>query len=120
MTHPAMTDEQIERGKAMKALGRTWQEIADAFGISVYQARYYLKPGVRERDRQRKEKIRRTQQYYGPVGHIVSTKRIAERAAERLQQQIPSDTRNLTQRMFGDPVFERSSLYKKLQEKAGA
>lgn len=32
---------------------------------------------------------------------------------QRLRAFIPEDTRGLTGRMFGDPVFERSALYRK-------
>lgn len=32
---------------------------------------------------------------------------------QRLRAAIPEDTRGLTGRLFGDPVFERSALYSK-------
>lgn len=41
---------------------------------------------------------------HGRVDEAVAAARLAE---------IPPDTRNLTQRICGDPLFERSALYKK-------
>lgn len=42
---------------------------------------------------------------HGRVDEMVAAARLAE---------IPPDTRDLTQRVCGDPVFERSALYKRL------
>lgn len=42
---------------------------------------------------------------HGRVDEVVAAARLAE---------IPPDTRNLTQRVCGDPVFERSALYRRL------
>lgn len=42
---------------------------------------------------------------HGRVDETVAAARLAE---------IPPDTRNLTQRVCGDPIFERSALYKRL------
>ncbi|TIO15612.1 MAG: hypothetical protein E5X86_19780 [Mesorhizobium sp.] len=42
---------------------------------------------------------------HGRVDESVAAARLAE---------IPPDTRDLTQRVCGDPIFERSALYKRL------
>lgn len=39
----------------------------------------------------------------------------AERGWRRQLPFIPSDTRNLTSRICGDPIFERSALYRRQQ-----
>ena len=41
-----------------------------------------------------------------------------EERAARLAE-IPQDTRNLTQRVFGDPVYERSALARRHREAPG-
>lgn len=40
--------------------------------------------------------------------------RVDEKVAAARLAEIPPDRRNLTQRIAGDPVFERSALYRKL------
>ena len=42
-----------------------------------------------------------------------------EERAARLAE-IPQDTRNLTQRVFGDPVYERSALARRHREAQAA
>jgi hypothetical protein len=50
-----------------------------------------------------------------PTLHMAEWRVTKEERAARLAE-IPQDTRNLTQRVFGDPVYERSALARRHRE----
>lgn len=47
------------------------------------------------------------------AGIFYTTGRQADADWLRLREEIPDDRRDLTARTFGDPIFERSALYRK-------
>ena len=54
-----------------------------------------------------------------PALHMAEWRVTKEERAARLAE-IPQDTRNLTQRVFGDPVYERSALARRHREAQAA
>jgi DNA-binding MarR family transcriptional regulator len=105
--------EQIGRARLWRNLGISWGEIGRRFGCKpdtvqraldeVFRAkeqkRSKNRPSRKKRDgvRERRDGYRPTEEEY--------------RAAAAL---IPKEDRDLTGRMFGDPMFCRSALYRKL------
>lgn len=112
----SMTPEQTQRARAMLNAGRSTREVADFFGCHAQTIRRYLDPKYREtriaqirRNREGVEKIAAKAVHGGPLSAA------SLRAdAERRMAEIPADTRSLTGRMLGDPLFERSALYRKM------
>lgn len=47
------------------------------------------------------------------LSRIAATGRVDPETLEERLAEIPHDTRTFQQRLFGDPVFERSALYQK-------
>lgn len=104
-----MTNEQIEKARAMRAGGSSWRAIGIEFGTSGKTVRMAVD---REFAEAQNSKIR-SPSWRGLTGSydLVSSEDIA-----KMRAQIPDHRRDLTAYTFGDPVFEHSALYAKRQE----
>ena len=122
---PAERNRLIGLALEMRALGMQVQEIADELGVDRRSVTYWVNPESREKTKERarvktrtarNEARRREREHMGNfnVGHVVTTKGGPSEAdyQARLQEMPQQDTRSVTGRTFGDPVFERSALGK--------
>ena len=117
-----LTDEQIERARALQTEGWSWRRIGDLLGIHNETLRRNCDPAYAEH---RKAKDRKRVRDRGTTG-VHATRNAVEPNGEHRERfraeigarlaEIPPDTRSLTARAFGDPIFERSALYRKMQE----
>jgi hypothetical protein len=95
-----MTEEQIiEAARAMRKKNWTWVHIARQLGVD----REWLKERLSEPTRGRSKRG-------------IALVRQVERDAQMRKAEIPEDRRDLTARIFGDPIFERSALYQKMMQ----
>lgn len=101
----------------LRKAGKTWQEIADALGVSSTTAHMAGDPSYEQkrinRDRARRAELTNS----NGIHKRFDPSRISAADAQRIVAGIPADTRNPIQRMFGDPPYERSALYQKMQGK---
>lgn len=112
-----LTDEQAEAAWKMWENGATYAAIGRKFGVDPKTVQRRLDPDWAE---QRCEQINRSRRSEKANAEPLPPRFVASRVrddAAVLMAQIPADTRNLTQRCFGDPVFERSALARIRQEK---
>lgn len=110
---PDIPDEIVERARALRAGGMSWTRIAALLGVGDDGLRRRLVPGYAERRvaasraayaaRSRGEK-KRVQ-----VNRVSSTG-VTPDEAWRALASIPADTRDLTARLFGDPLPGRRAL----------
>lgn len=121
-----MSDKEIAQARKLRAEGKTLHEVANILGYNYTTISRNTKPGglAKHRDRQAEYYRRKTERaevkqrriadgsVFGSAGNCGEAPHVRERA-ERLMAQIPHDTRNLTQRMFGDPLPQRSALWQK-------
>jgi hypothetical protein len=91
------------RAEKMRANGETWTAIGREFGVDPKTAKTRLDPAYRE-----KRRIRCRSANPGVMRSYVKSEPIEN------VPPVPPDTRGLTARAFGDPIFERSALYAKL------
>lgn len=109
-----VTPEMIETMKRMEKRGRTKTEIADFLGISRATVTIHLSEQSKERRRKydagiRAEKAETEWTKILPSPTLQS--RRTEQDWQRLRAEIPKrDNRDLTGRIFGDPLPERSAL----------
>lgn len=108
-----VTPEMATKMKRMKKRGRTIQEIADKFGMDRSTISMHVNDGILERRReyqkQRREELKAAQEGRSAVGYVTSKK--IDEDWQRLRAEIPKrDNRDLTGRVFGDPLPERSAL----------
>lgn len=96
MSGPRVTNNVIRRAKLLRSQGRLWREIADELGFRYHST-------IREacmRDRKYDDDT---------FTRGINSTRLQ---AERLMDEIPHDTRDLTARVCGDPLPGRSALDK--------
>jgi hypothetical protein len=85
--------EIINTAKTLRYRKWNWQNISDHLRVDVAWLRAACAPERRDRSRLRNGSVAR-----------------ADRDAMRLMAQIPSDTRDFTARIMGDPLPGRSAL----------
>lgn len=99
--------ELVNTGRLLRARGCNWAEIARQVGTSKDWIRRRLDPqylkGVRERDRSRSHNRRKD-------GSARAWRPMTDEDLRRYWASMPADKRDLTGRMFGDPVTGRSAL----------
>lgn len=106
---PKLTPERLAHAQRLYAEGRNYREISKELGLSgSTMARIWLDPGYAEYRRQRVRQYRRG---FAVSPVTVDRWQIAE-AAARLMAEIPPDTRDLTGRIFGDPLPGRRAIDK--------
>lgn len=109
------SNEQIETARAMLKAGATLRTVGERFGVTGDTVKCKVDPVYLERRREQNnlnrfgkyEKSTATEgrYYVQRVDHDCLDARFAE---------IPRyDRRDLTGRLFGDPLIERSALYRK-------
>jgi hypothetical protein len=98
-----MTEQQIvDAARVMRRKRWSWAYISHCLGVD----KEWLKRKLGEPNGRGKR-------------GISAERRVAIDAAAR-KAEIPEDRRDLTGRIFGDPLFERSALYRKMQSGASA
>jgi hypothetical protein len=119
-----LSAEQTEEARALRASGAKWVYLAKRYQCDEGTVRRALDAGYRAKRAEQilRAKLRRADERAAiaprpPVASIA-----VREDAIRLMAAIPADTRNLTQRIFGDPLPGRSALDRKstLQHGAGA
>jgi hypothetical protein len=122
---PALTDAQkaeIRRLRNSDAKRYSYNVLARMFGCSVSAVHCFFNPeaaarynenkkhaGYRYHDKRRKRRtIDRTEAEGRSVGERPDPEQVL-----RMLAALPRDTRDLTSRLLGDPVYERSALYQK-------
>jgi len=116
-----MTEAEIlKRAKTLRETDppRTWASISAELGKGRDWLRRRIEPGYAEfRNQQIRQYVgeRRLTQNFSTQIKTASRPAMtdAELRAHRLS--LPDDTRDFTQRFFGDPIFERSALAKLAQ-----
>lgn len=103
-----MTEEEIATIRELRAGGMSWKKIGRQMGYSADTVRRNVDDEFRKRTNAMSQ--RRREFDYRPSVEIKETLRAD--AAARLAL-IPPDTRTITGRICGDPLFERSALYAK-------
>jgi len=88
--------------------GASFRQIGLKYGCSYTLVQYVMKPEMKK-ERRRKTNDRKNRDTTG----------VKPRSSAKPQPKVivegepePPDTRDLTGRMFGDPIYERSYLYK--------
>ena len=112
-----MNDDQRDAVLALSQAGMSMAAIARALGISEHSIRGVVSPDYVEKRRERDRERRQGEKAL--TGFRSRSVKIDPIAVRKAINSIPADTRNLTQRLLGDPLFERSALYKKQQESNG-
>lgn len=107
-----LSPEQVEAVKAMRKCNMSWKKIGATLGVNPATARRAVDRVFRVA---LAERIARNKTY-GSVGIPPITgaqcaeRRTVAQDARILMARIPDDTRNLTARIFGDPLPGRSAL----------
>lgn len=113
-----LTTEQIKEARELLALGWSYPRIAERLGFNYEQVRraidadYAVNRRIQVRDNARQRRYKPEKRLAGREN--ASGASVKEDAAARLAE-IPADDRNLTGRMFGDPLRGRSALDKRQQ-----
>lgn len=102
-----------DRARAMRKAFHSWRSIAEALGLTEDRLRREIDPGfaehrrevVRNRRRVVAQAPREPQFSAGPSDRVWTAEKL-----ERLLATIPHDDRDLTARLFGDPLPGRSAL----------
>ena len=81
-----------------------WGRLADSLGVGREWLKRRMIPGYAEKMRG----------YWVEKYHFGLPDRITKEELQQLKSTIPEDTRDVTGRICGDPVFERSALYQKM------
>lgn len=115
-----LTDDEITEARAMRKNGMAWYRIGKVFGVAEDTVRAAIEPGFAEMRREQKNLRRRARKencaFLTPVGVSRATREATKNDFLARLAEIPPDTRSLTARAFGDPIFQRSALYRKMQE----
>lgn len=117
-----LTEEQIETARQLHSDGWTISRIRDRMGCCYHTIRRIIDPDyavtrrikVNEARHKRNASEARSLPPRKTGRENATSINIKEDAAARLAE-IPADTRTLTGRLAGDPLFERSALYKKMK-----
>jgi hypothetical protein len=91
----------------MRGHGSGWAEIERATGITVSRLRHRLDPVYRRQHAANRAGMR-------AIAGIRVEHNPTPAEFARLLASIPRDTRGLTARILGDPIPERSALYRKM------
>lgn len=98
-----MTEADIlETAKVLRSRKWSWDGIARNLRVSKTWLKNRMVPGFREQSK-------RVREHHLRVERRSLTGRL-DADADRLKAQIPPDTRDLTARIFGDPLPGRSAL----------
>ena len=105
-----------DEARKMRAAGAQWKQIAQRFGIDYHTVQARLDPEYAARRNAKKNYCRFRQRQGDEVldpaarsmVRSVDDSEVARRLAE-----IPEDTRTPAQRLMGEPIFERSALYRR-------
>jgi hypothetical protein len=93
----------------------SWESVAKRLSVSVEVLRRAIDPGFAEK-RNASVRARRARYSREPTGKVHQpgwhTSAAEKRDGERLLKLVPPDTRDLTARVFGDPLPGRSALDK--------
>lgn len=107
------TPERRREAVAMRKAGARLADIATALGASDTTVFYWLNPGKEKSRRERKNAIRRqhTEERNAKANpRFVQSPRFRPDVTKL--PPVPADTRDLTARLFGDPLPGRSALDK--------
>lgn len=109
-----VTDAEWDAAKQMRAAGKKWRAISRALDIGVERLRRALDPDYAEKRNRSWMKRRATikeRDAADPIGGAaVYCGGLTPEEVERALASVPFDTRNLTQRICGDPLPGRSAL----------
>jgi len=109
-------DFDLDQIRQMLASGKSWQTIADALGTTYSTIRMKLDPEFARNRKDRVNQARRQLNQRKAYEPKLPQRRVMMKDIDPDQiPPQPRDTRNLTGRLFGDPVFERSALYQRTQ-----
>jgi hypothetical protein len=115
----SVIQDNLDWAKARRKEGWTYGRIADELGVSRSRLAIWLDPDRKAREdeynRMRKGQERKRQPIKYKVNkvHFDNATRV-----EVLGELPPPDDRTFTERFFGDPVYQRSALYKIKQGQA--
>lgn len=103
-----LNDHQIEQARMMRERGESWRFIGRTFGVSEMTVMTKVDPVAAEKRRQYQANWR--------AAHGINSRgRATDRRLEVFEPRqhwstVPSDTRNLTAMIMGDPLPGRSAL----------
>lgn len=110
-----MNQDDIDLAKRMKAAGATWKRLGEHFGCNPETVKRAVDPEYAARRREQVNACRRGKRGEGTqaVSNIKRTPedRVSTEDFHRRLAEIPEDRRDITGRLLGDPLFERSALY---------
>jgi hypothetical protein len=109
-----ITEELISRARALRHNGASWTDIRRELGIGDERLRRVMEPGFKERRNRDIRNARATRGYRGEP-----KMRLSPEETKLALATVPSDTRDLTSRLLGDPLPGRSALAK-MRANAGA
>jgi hypothetical protein len=97
---------------AMRADGMTWTAIAEVLKVGVGNLRFAMDPEFVDRaNANRRERRRHTiREHHEQFKNVKPMNFRIEDPRDVRGEWAPPDTRDLTGRIFGDPIFERSAL----------
>lgn len=99
------TPEMRARAIAMRKAGMTMKAIAETLGVSVRAVKQWTDPEAARRDLEMQKKRRAAENSKGPIyKHKRGPNDPTEDEVRRLLDLVPADSRDLTGRVFGDPI----------------
>jgi len=108
--HP-FPEDLLEQVRALRSVGVNWLQIQKRTGISIDRARRVLDPAWAERRRVSVNSSRRARKGRADPDDVENHIPAAEVA--RLRRLVPPDTRAPSAKLMGDPLPERSALFKR-------
>ena len=109
-----MTEGEIATSKRMRDDGATWNQIARETGYDPQTVKYALDPDYANRRREQinanRRRARGEEQKVQPDTQRRPEVRVSDEDWNQRISEIPDDRRDLTGKMLGDPLFERSAL----------
>ncbi len=109
-----MTEGEIATCKSMREDGATWNQIAREVGCDPQTVKYALDPDYansrREQVNANRRRARGEDQKVQPETQRRPDVRVPVEDWNQRIAEIPDDRRDLTGKMLGDPLFERSAL----------
>jgi DNA-binding CsgD family transcriptional regulator len=103
MKPSAITDDQINRMRQLRAEKLSYERIAEMLGVGSETVRRHISPKFRETPHRPRSAPSRIYVVREELGLTQAEYRAARR-------RIPEDTRDLTGQLFGDPLPGRSAL----------
>jgi hypothetical protein len=114
MTRKSAPPFDVDKAKAMRAAGTSLRLIADEFGVAQETVQRKIVPGYAEH-RNEQVRARLTPTRSTANRHESGAQTSAD--AERLMDEIPRDTRDLTARLCGDPLPGRRAIDQRAVDK---